>query len=244
MNKIILHIPHSSLKLPKKFWMFVCASKEIVDKFVYDICDIKTDKLFGKNLCKKIKAKYSRVYSDVEKYADDKEEVMSRFGMGAIYTKTNLNVEFIKPSLEYKESVLTNYYYPYNKRLFNAVNKELRKDNKLILIDCHSFGRDIIMFEEKKENLPDICIGFNKVYNKKLIDFVFNFFKEKGYRVSYNYPYSGTMVPSGIDEKPLQNFSSVMIEINKEIYINNKQNFIKIQNHLNKLFKRLRSEKF
>ena len=36
------------------------------------------------------------MFCDVEKYLDDSKEVMSKYGMGAVYTKDSNGKEFIK----------------------------------------------------------------------------------------------------------------------------------------------------
>lgn len=93
MNNIILHIPHSSLKIPNWYYKLV-NDKNIVKSFNTIITDLKTDLLFGKNKFKKVVFPYSRVFCDVEKFADDSKEIMSKFGMGYIYTKTHLGNQF------------------------------------------------------------------------------------------------------------------------------------------------------
>lgn len=235
MNNIILHIPHARLRLPLQFWKNICVPKNIVKDFINVCVDHKTDKLFGKNKYKKITAKYCRVFCDMEKYADDNLEVMSNYGMGVAYTKTHTGETFAKVSKEYKDRVLKKYYYPYHKRLTDCTKNMLETGKHTVLIDCHSYCEDIIMFEEKKKNQPDICIGHNKTHNLKLIKLVQTFFKNKGYSVAINQPYDGTMVPNGIEEG--DRFSSVMLEIHKRTYLRSKQSFTRLQNHINELLK-------
>ncbi|MBQ7466709.1 MAG: N-formylglutamate amidohydrolase [Clostridia bacterium] len=239
MNKIFLHIPHSGERLPKNFFNGLIIAKKDVTNFKSAITDAKTDKLFGKNHYKRIKAKYSRIFCDVEKYADDEKEEMSKFGMGVIYTTTNKNVKFAQFSEKYKQNILKKYYYPYHERLDKEVNKLLLKNN-VVLIDCHSFSKDIIMFDERKENLPDICVGYNAGANQKLIDFVCEFLEGNGYKVSKNYPYSGSMVPNNLsDNINGHKFESIMIEVNKITYLFDKNKFKKLQNVINQLLKKL-----
>ena len=105
MNNIVLHIPHSSLKLPCGFLKNVIIDKEVVENFNHAITDLYTSDLFGKNKYSKVIAKYSRIYCDVEKFADDDKEVMSGFGMGFVYTHTNTRTKFLNPSSEYKNKI-------------------------------------------------------------------------------------------------------------------------------------------
>jgi len=109
----------------------------------------------------------------------------------------------------------------------------------VILIDCHSFSKEIVMDSVQKNNLPDICIGYApKFCSKELVDFVCQYFKSNKYSVQINYPYFGTMVPDFLFKKTDTNFQSVMIEINRIIYLTkNKRN--KNYNTLKKQLKTL-----
>lgn len=242
MNNIVLHIPHSSLKVPNWYHKLV-SNKNMAQYFNTSITDLETDKLFGNNKFTKIVFPYSRIFCDVEKFADDSQEIMSQFGMGFVYTKTHLGEQFFYPTEQYKKLVYDKYYIKHHNKLNKVVKKSLTK-NKTILIDCHSFSKEIIMFEEKKENLPDICIGFDKLYyNENLINFIKNYFISNGYSVKLNYPYSGTMIPNDYFKNIDDNLLCVMIEINKRLYLNDNleviNNIFKVQVTLNNLFKNL-----
>ena len=238
MNKLVLHIPHSTTKIKRKFWKNIIIDKNIVLRFINDICDYKTDYIFGSNRYPKIRAKYSRVYCDVEKFAEDEKEIMSQFGQGMIYTKTNFGQTFIKYNEDYKNKIYKNYYLKYHNKLNKIVEREI-KNNTVILIDCHSFDKDIIMFEDKKNNLPDICIGHNQNYNKKLINYCYNYFIDLGYNTVLNYPYEGTIIPNAYFEKQPKNLHSVMIELNKKIYYDDIEKFKIIINDLLKNLEKL-----
>lgn len=239
MNKIFLHIPHSGKKLPNILLKNTIISKDNIMDFYNLISDTKVDKLFGKNFYNRIVFKYSRIFCDVERYSDDENEEMSKFGMGVVYTKTNQGVQFAEFDDEYKKYVLEKYYYPYHEKLDRKVNKLLLK-NDVILVDCHSFSKDIIMFEDRKENLPDICVGYNDDIDVKLADFVCDFFEEAGYKVAKNYPYSGSMVPNNlVKDTKGHKFQSIMIEVNKVAYLYDKDKIKKLQKCINMLLKEL-----
>ena len=243
MNNIVLHIPHSCLKLPFGFLKNAIVNKEVVKNFNNAITDLYTSNLFGKNKYSKVITKYSRIYCDVEKFADDSKEIMSKFGMGFVYTHTNTGKHFFNPSEEYKTNIFSNYYIKHHNKLDSVVSKTLEKGTTL-LIDCHSFSRDIIMFEDKKNNLPDICIGFDELYNsEKLVNYIKTYFENCGYNVQFNYPYSGTIIPNKYFKEKANNLFCVMIEINKNLYIyenNNKNsNFQKLRNQIQTLLHEL-----
>ena len=219
MLKVILHIPHSSLKIPKFFWdnSFLLHKTEI-EKFNLAITDLYTNQLFSAQKFTNVQFEFSRVFCDVEKFVDDNKESMAKYGMGVIYTHDNHRQKFFAPCSEYKNKVLKEYYFPYHEKLNNVVNSFLQK-MPCVLIDCHSFSKDIIMTEISKP-LPDICIGVNNDNSTSqiLTNFVLKYFQSLGYNVSINFPYSGTMVPNDADTSHNKLFS-IMIEVNREMYL-------------------------
>lgn len=242
MNNIVLHIPHSSLKLPIRFYKNCIIDKAIINKFNKDITDLYTDELFKNKKHKDIKTKYSRIYCDVEKFADNNKEIMAQFGMGFVYTHTNNGVQFIKPTTKYKDKIYSNYYINHHNKLDKIVSSALEK-GPTILIDCHSFSHDIIMLEDKKNNLPDICIGFdNLYYNERLVNHISSYFENLGYSTKFNYPYSGTIIPNKYLQEKSDNLYTVMIEINKKLYLDDNNNKNSNFSHLRKQIQNLFSE--
>lgn len=78
--KILLHMPHVSLKLPKSFYKGLLINKCLLNKYNLLMSDLGIDTLFKDVKAHKIKAKYSRLYCDVEKFKDDNLEIMSKYG--------------------------------------------------------------------------------------------------------------------------------------------------------------------
>ncbi|HBB45078.1 MAG TPA: hypothetical protein DCZ34_03030 [Clostridiales bacterium] len=126
-NKIILNIPHSSLQLSKEFLQAKkVLNDDEIENFNLQMTDLFTDKLFSCKNFSHIKAKYSRIVCDVEKFVDDKKEIMAKYGLGVIY-KNNLKQKQIFSNLDmaYREKILNKYYFPYHKKLDNVVGKYL-----------------------------------------------------------------------------------------------------------------------
>ena len=244
MNEIILHIPHSGMIFPNLFWNFVCVDKKVIEYFNLVMTDLFTDELYGNNEYKKVVAPYSRVYCDTERFYDSNLEIMAKCGMGYVYTKTNNGKVFINPPAEYKNDILNNYYLPLHRKLDSLVEASLINDKTTILVDCHSFSLHTVMDENRKKNLPDICIGFNKKYfSKKLVEFIKSYFEDYGYTVMFNYPYDGAMVPDKYLSGRADRLYCVMIEINKNNYLtgfNKNGNFLPLQKLINELFNKLK----
>jgi len=203
MRNIVLNIPHSSINgvYDKNFGKWQC-NPYFMDDCLKKWTDWYTDMLFNplsrKENVETIVFPYSRFVCDVEKLKNDPLE---NIGQGIIYTefdgyKRNLTEEQKKNIMELWEEHQAN--------LQTAI-----KDENTVLIDCHSFPSYLAN--------NDICIGYNEdwSYNKKLVDGIVKKFKKQGYSVEENIPYSNSITPE-------KNFSycSVMIEVNKRIYMN------------------------
>ena len=95
--EIIKHIPHASVEFPniyKGVEHLVFGKNYKRDN--YKMSDLFVDELFSNIPGVEVKAKYSRLYCDVEKYKDNSKEEMARFGQGYIYTKNYLGEEYIR----------------------------------------------------------------------------------------------------------------------------------------------------
>lgn len=238
MKYILFHVPHSSLKIPKKYWHICTKDKEYIKNTNIFLSDYLTDKLIP-DKCYKLVFKYSRIFCDVEKFKDDSKELMSKKGMGVIYTRDCDNMIAI-PNGKYRKNVLKSYYDKHHNKLDKMVTNILKKYNKCIIIDFHSFSDDMVekLFDVK--NNPDICIGVDNVYtNKELVKFTVEHFKSYNYSVKINEPYSGTIIPNKYFNKKEKRLSSIMLEINKRIYLNNGTDFYKLKKCIDDYYDKL-----
>ena len=220
-NMFIIHIPHASLDMPNIFLERLTLPLEYIQKENIFISDYLVDKFVPKDFKNIVKFSYSRMFCDVERYLDDKQEEMSKYGMGVLYTKDSNQSTFIKYDDTYKSIVIKNYYKKHHNKLNNLTKKILKEYNKCYILDLHSYSS---LFVDKLfgyKNNPDICIGINKTgYDKKLLNLTIKHFKKYGYTVKINYPYSGSLTPN----IKSNNIYSMMIEINKRVYLNNNYN--------------------
>lgn len=228
-SKILIHIPHSSLKLPKVFWKRVITSEIEIDKENLELTDFYVDKLVEDLKVNKLIFGYSRLFCDVERYKDDKKESMSKIGMGCIYTHNADKKRFIEYEEEYKNNIIKNYYDTHHIKLDNLSNSIIKKYDKCLLIDLHSFSDTTAKKLLNLENNPDICIGVDEIFeDKKITNEVKKFFESNGYSVMINYPYKGTIIPNEIYKNKDNRLIAFMLEINKRIYLDeNKKNKIK-----------------
>lgn len=240
MNYILFHVPHSSLKIPNKYWNICIKDKYYIEKTNIFLSDYLTDKLIP-NKSHKLVFKYSRLFCDVEKFKNDEKEMMSKKGMGVIYTKDCDNLIAI-PNKQYKEKILKSYYDKYHNKLDKTVTNILKKFNKCIIIDLHSFSDEMVEKLFDMNSNPDICIGIDKTYtDEKLIYLTVNHFKEYGFSVEINKPYSGTIIPNKYINKTEKRLLSIMLEINKRIYLNNKNAFYKLKKCMDDYYHKIQS---
>ena len=216
---IIMHMPHVSLKVPKRFYKGLIISKDLFNKYNLEMTDLGIDIVSKDFKYKKIKSKYSRLYCDVERFKDDNLEIMSKYGEGVIYTNLYDGLLFHRHDNKYKNKVLK-YYDKYHKKLDIITKQLLKKDDKLLILDCHSFS-DKMASHFFEEPFLDICIGVeDNYYDEDILNIIINRINELGYTYKINYPYKGSLVPNCIYDGIIKgNVVSIMLEINKKIYL-------------------------
>lgn len=212
-------MPHTSLRLPKRFYKGLLIEKNLLNKYNLTMSDIGIDHLFKDYKTYKVKSKYSRLYCDVEKFKDDSIEVMSKYGQGVVYTHIYDKTLFHTHNDRYKKKVYK-YYDKYHKQLDKKVKRLLKKDETLLIIDCHSYS-DKLANQFEIGPFPDICIGVEEdYYDKKILDSIITKIKELGYTYKINYPYKGSIIPNIVyNQKVNGKVISIMLEINKRIYL-------------------------
>ena len=160
--------------------------------------------------------------------------------MGACYT-TNTDGEKLRDvSPVQKKNIVENYYRTHHQRLSDEVDEELKTKGSALIVDCHSFP-DVSYYFNRDfgKKRPDICIGTDSFHTPKLLqETVKQFFLYKGYDARVDNPYSGTMVPLKHYKKD-KNVSSIMIEVNRKLYMDEDgfktEHFDILRNELNEL---------
>lgn len=222
---VVFHVPHSSRKIPFRIKkQFLLKGRELKKELVL-MTDSFTEDLYGtsQNAFRCV-SKTSRLIVDVERFPNDSEEVMSKVGMGVIYQKTSDGKTLRKvPDERQRKALLKKYYYRHHRRFEKLVEKCLGEKGFCLIIDCHSFSS----FRQKYEiseikHRPEICIGTDPFHTEKWLEDLFvKSFSCAGFEVSLNTSFSGSIVPMKYYGKD-KRVQSVMIEIRRDLYMNEK----------------------
>lgn len=223
--EIIKHIPHASLEFPEGYdnhsLRFIYGNYKIEN---YKQADLFVSDLFTDINGVEIKAKYSRLYCDVERYKDDEKEPMAKIGQGYVYTKSIYSERRYWRHLIYNGKDLAEdidqYYNEHHKKLTDETKKILASGKKVLILDLHSFSNEQAELIGKEGPFPDVCIGLNDTeYDQRILNVIIKKIEDKGYSYRINYPYSGSIIPNGLTKSQLKKVVSIMIEVNKRIYL-------------------------
>ena len=220
---MILHIPHSSKRIPPGIQESILLSNEELESELLRMTDAFVDELFTCGETEAIRAvfPYSRLVVDVERFLDDAKEPMAAKGMGAVYLKTSTGKQLRKQlSGAEHHFLIEEYYIPHHNELVSLVEKALKDHGYCIILDCHSFSSIPLPHEpDQTLNRPDICIGTDSFHTPDwLSGSVMDIFLKQGFRAELNRPFSGTIVPGAYYRKTPA-VMSLMIEINRSHYM-------------------------
>ena len=227
---MILHIPHSSTHIPE-----LESNSKITQNDINLLTDWYTDELFDHEFATRVVFEWSRLVCDVERYRNDGDEPMTKFGHGVVYLNgaTGNKIRDYDKNLSDVTKVLL--YDAHHSKLNKITGTSLALFNEVVLVDCHSFSDAPLVHEDDTAERPDFCIGTNG--DLPFTDDLIKVIESNGYSVKLNYPFSGAMVPSlYTNEKSLK---CVMIEVNRKLYLDDKynknNNFDTIKNLITKL---------
>ena len=218
---LILHIPHASTHIPfYDGYVNLVTLQEQIDL----LTDWYTADLFIFDDSVSVVAPFSRVFCDVERFDDDKE-IMSKVGMGILYTHADDGSILRYATDQIRNTILENYYHPHHQALTHEVDEQLKLYGKAKIIDCHSFPnfpftRDL----NQKLPRPDFNIGIHPYHTPgQWISESKFFFENKGYSLGIDWPYAGTIVPMKYFTSN-QHVYSIMLEVNRDLYCKKNSN--------------------
>jgi N-formylglutamate amidohydrolase len=252
--KVIVHVPHSSIAIPEIFRQEFLVQEEDLQKELLCMTDWYTDELFTCEDCHMVVHNVSRLVCDPERFLDPDEESMWQKGMGMYYTRTSDGERMKKSPLSSMEGWQSYaralaIYQNHHDRLRSAVGQQVKRYGKALLIDGHSFSASTLPYEFDKnlqQERPEICLGADPVFTPNaLLAFAKEYFTQQGLRVAINTPFAGSMVPEPFYSNKDKRVSSLMIEVNRSLYMNEKTgeklaSFQEIQAILQRFLQKLR----
>lgn len=80
-DKLLIHIPHSKLKFSKIFLDKITIDIDKIESENIFMSDYLVDKCLSKEKTNVILFNYSRLFCDVERFKNDADEPLSKYGM-------------------------------------------------------------------------------------------------------------------------------------------------------------------
>ena len=155
---------------------------------------------------------------------EDREAVDRAFGQFDVRMNGMQKEALYKKGFYYylglEDKAKTRVYYDRHHALMDRLC-DIHK--RIVLFDMHSYSDEIVppSFLRGGEPTPDVCIGTDARYTpERLAALAERRFREAGYSVRRDYPYSGCYVPNTVLSGAADcDLLSLMLEFNKRIYL-------------------------
>jgi N-formylglutamate amidohydrolase len=224
---MIFHIPHASPHIPPGQRSKITLTDEQLAEELLKITDRFTDELFGCHAAagdSVVVHSVSRLIVDPERFLDDEKEPLAKAGMGVVYTRTSGGASMrVPPSAGARGLLVDTYYRPHHRRFSDAVDAELKRDGRAVILDCHSFPSKPLPFElDQNPDRPDICIGADDYHTpREILNALEHHSRAEGFSFAVNRPFAGSIVPMA-HYLTNRRVRSVMIEVNRRLYLDEK----------------------
>jgi len=224
ITPLLVNIPHSSTYIPPGMKTKFLLSSYNLQKELLRMTDRYTHELFS---CVSdlggisVVYNYSRLVLDPERFKDDEKEIMAAKGMGVVYTKDSNGRNLREITEKERCKLIQNIYDPYHKAITKEVEELVAKFGECLIIDAHSFPAIPLPYENsQKMERPQICLGTDPYHTPEyLTKYIQTFFEENNLTTRINLPFEGCYVPSKFLHQETR-VKSIMIEINRELYMN------------------------
>ncbi len=192
------------------------------------------------NKCTVLSANFPRVFIDVNRspldidpdmlkinklneiFFKDSPKVISGIG---VFHRVSFNGHIIYPyklSINEARQRLFKYYFPYHRKIKEIIKNKKKLFKKILAFDLHSMASKIVPDD------VDIVLSNddNKTCDNKTMIIVKNIFNAHNYKVALNNPFKGGFI-SRFHAKPNKNVNIIQVEINKKVYMYEKNLKIK-----------------
>ena len=217
---VVIHVPHSSFRIPKEYRnQFIISDRELGHE-IEVMTDHYTDEMVSwyKNV---IRFDYSRLLVDVERFWDEKDEPMSKVGMGATY-KLGHMLQPIRRNLDETESSrLKELFDAHHKQLEDSVDMQIKQFGRSLIMDLHSYPNKKLLYETSSGLRPELCIGTDSFHSPDFLkDTVSDLAQRFNLDAKFDTPFSGSLVPIKFYQKD-KRVSSIMLEWRRDFYLTN-----------------------
>ena len=196
---VIAHVPHCSVRFPDNAVYDVD-----IQPFILRSTDWFTDDLFS-SADQQVIFEFSRLWCDVERFWPDP---LDAEGRGAYPLRSETGVEMRR--FDEATHAQVKFDYEYHHRTLNDAIQYALPWSPVCLVDAHSFS-------DEQAPGPDLCIGTTGRTPPEMVEAIAAHFKDAGWTVDENVPYSGAWTPALFANEPT--FSNIMFEINKRRYL-------------------------
>lgn len=251
---MILSFPHSGRDYKKDLISNVIVEENELRQSE----DMYLDKIFP--LCKRIGinsifANFPRIYVDVNRdrfeinkdYLSDcpnninfQNSNLSNSGIGVIHTKSSKGALLYDKKINWSEFInrLNKCYDPWYKSLYEMSFNMRKKFLEILILDCHSYPSNLI--KKRNESSCEFVIGDNNGLscNSSLVNFLVNYISNAGFKVNYNFPFSGQNILKTFG-RPKNGINAIQIEIRKDLYLDEVNFSLKNVNELENFLKNL-----
>ena len=216
-DHVIIHIPHASITIHVEYRPDY--NQHALPHELLVMTDWYCHELFARE-AEMINMPVSRLVCDVERFRDDTDDTMSRQGVGLNYTHSSEGKVFRVFSPEKRQKIVQKYYDPHHARLTVATEKRLQQTGSCLIIDGHSFYPCPLPYElDQTAGRPDICIGTDDYHTSPVLtEKLTTFLRNNGLTVKTNSPFAGALVPIKYYQRE-KSVQSIMIEINRRLYL-------------------------
>jgi N-formylglutamate amidohydrolase len=221
MTPLLVHLPHDATGIPPDERADFLLSEEALRAESLRLTDRHTGALYADGLAPAdfLRAEVSRLVVDVERFADDAQEPCARVGMGATYVRTSDGRPLRALTPERRAELMARHYWPHHRALDAAAAARLARFGRCLVLDAHSFPTGPLPTQLASGPSPEIGIGTQPRHTPPALrDFAVSFFRDRGYEVGVDVPFSGAMVPNACFGREPRLWS-VMIEVRRDLYM-------------------------
>ncbi len=218
---LFVHVPHASPVIPPD-----CRADFLVDDAglaaeQLRLTDHHTDELFAEGWPDGLvwRAPVSRLVVDVERFRDDAAEPCAAVGMGAVYVRGVRGQVLRAPTPARREVLLETYYDPHHRACAAAAGAALAAAGRCVVLDAHSYPRQALPTERGGTARPEIGLGTEAFHTPPALRALAEaFFRQRGFEVDVDEPYSGAFVPTGFFRTDAR-VQALMVEVRRDLYM-------------------------